>query len=1412
MPDAMQQMESVQKCSSAVRKKWATVGRNWENIKENAMQAAWFQRHYTCLSPDDFRDSMKTPQAIVAPVAGQSKPNKERLSPNEPDLPTEKAKYLGAKIWQVETTVRHKPHFLVESNSVINTKSEFEHKLLCDGLTFTAGHACAFNCSFCYVGSMMRKNGNLNGVIKKLGTTHEGVVVDIANPLKGMRKALMQGSQPRYADPKDNRVIYGSPLVDVCGTKAQTEVTIKICREILNLTNWQIRLLSKSAALKMVAKAFSKEEYKQRMIFGLSTGTLDEKVAGTFEIGPSSVSSRLRALKELQDEGYRTFGMLCPILPQADYDRFADEVAAHINIKRCEHVWAEVLNSRGESMNATIAALNKGGCKTQAALLEQVVRTGAGWDEYAQKTFLALTKVIPPEKLRFLQYVKPADYPFWDKQRNKGAVLLGKHAKMLAQIDGKDVTKFEPLEPDERELLKKCESVIRENLEQFKDVCLALYRIKKSRLYRESHTSFEAYCAARFDFGLAHGKRLASAGEVIQELEDEQKKMAPNGAVLLPTSEAQARELAQLDRVDRLRVLKEAVTKAGKKRVTAVLIQHTAAELVPSAQPAPYPALPKYVTDLRVFLDWLADLKKLTKTGQTEKVVGLLEKAEREQSIQREMPADAILFVPQSHEFGWMSNPSDYLVEHKGKLLNTEAMFQWFRFEGHAEIQEQLVAKPADAKTLAKEFRHLLVNPESQDEIELMRQCLRMKLEQHPALVKKLLATGERTLVADFSTAPKDEALFWGMALVDGQWVGQNWLGKVWMALRAEKPKLNQAKLNEQVKLAQDRPQDRIRIYGKNKETPSDPEQESYWTEIDKWIGERRSVSRREPFYVNVTSNGSVDEFDFRKLSPMLMGPVTCYSENGETVVARSVEVAWQYSKVYSWVINKSGKRVDRTKQFITKDEKGNPKPSKRWFRWRDAAYHNPQFEPDAPELELNKERVRSAYTKSATAGRSEVAFWYWDGEVIFNPAEARKRIYSKLYVEFVRKTEAFQKLREIFEGSADEPGRDVKLYDYDGYDWQGLGKSPEDCLHDTGHSFGHGVVISFLLLGINPAELPVKTLPLPIPESDVKHNVDWAKCYDSYNWGKGKQKPMSATAKAKLENFAASVLGINPDDTKKCWGTAYPPGCFAATVIRVHDGIRHRFEKKGSPVCIKIYNRELGVTQWKRIHTFHTQYRDKMPGLPANQVQNVLEVGPRELVNGDRPYLVQEWIEGQTLEALVEGGSKVGVDDALNILDSLFLKLVIPAWSKGSKWWDARHSNYIYTPDKRVVMIDPDVLGDYGREIATTPETFEKRNTCNPNVAMSRYQTFIADLALACIGNPASKGIKPQVKKISLKHLVPTFCAKYPLPVRWNEKATAAYQAFRVEYEQMLNSAGQPLKSASRRKLAGKTMNGYAG
>ena len=185
--------------------------------------------------------------------------------------------------------------------------------------------------------------------------------------------------------------------------------------------------------------------------------------------------------------------------------------------------------------------------------------------------------------------------------------------------------------------------------------------------------------------------------------------------------------------------------------------------------------------------------------------------------------------------------------------------------------------------------------------------------------------------------------------------------------------------------------------------------------------------------------------------------------------------------------------------------------------------------------------------------------------------------------------------------------------------------------------------------------------------------------------------------------------------------------------------------------------------------------------------------------MNGDRPYLVQEWVEGQTLEALVECGAKVRVDDALNILDNLFLNLVIPAWSKGSKWWDARHSNYIYTPDKRVVMIDPDVLADYAEEIVLTPSTYTKRNTCNPNTAIARFISFIVDMAMTCKDTGQQKPSRAEVKTLCKTHLKPEFCRPYPYPTDWKEKATLAYQNFHAQFKELLKPAGQLAKSTGR-------------
>lgn len=65
------------------------------------------------------------------------------------------------------------------------------------------------------------------------------------------------------------------------------------------------------------------ERHHQRLIFGFSTGTLDDRVAKAFEAGTALVSKRLESLHWLQDRGLRTFGMICPSLP---YDRFSREI------------------------------------------------------------------------------------------------------------------------------------------------------------------------------------------------------------------------------------------------------------------------------------------------------------------------------------------------------------------------------------------------------------------------------------------------------------------------------------------------------------------------------------------------------------------------------------------------------------------------------------------------------------------------------------------------------------------------------------------------------------------------------------------------------------------------------------------------------------------------------------------------------------------------------------------------------------------------------------------------------------------------------------------------------------------------------------------------------------------------------
>jgi DNA repair photolyase len=319
-----------------------------------------------------------------------------------------------------------KPRFVIDSKSVINDKSGFAKKLLCDGLTFTAGQACAYSCTFCYVESALIRLNHLKQIKNERNLKFEDMVVEIKDAAIKARKYLTVDGKPKYNDPKDQRVIYGSPLVDIAATMDQVRETAEICKAILELTHWQIRLLSKSSFLRQVAEQIP-VKYKKRVIYGLSTGTLDSDLAKSFEKGTALVSKRLATLKWLQETGYRTFGMVCPILPQKDYTAFAKQMVATIDVEKCEHVWAEVINLRGDSLTATAQALRAAGYNDEADLLGKVMSDKKQWEQYAHSAYEALAAVVPHHKLRFLQYVNKANLAWW-AEREKQGVLLLKHA------------------------------------------------------------------------------------------------------------------------------------------------------------------------------------------------------------------------------------------------------------------------------------------------------------------------------------------------------------------------------------------------------------------------------------------------------------------------------------------------------------------------------------------------------------------------------------------------------------------------------------------------------------------------------------------------------------------------------------------------------------------------------------------------------------------------------------------------------------------------------------------------------------------------------------------------------------------------------------------------------------------------
>jgi len=147
-----------------------------------------------------------------------------------------------------------------------------------------------------------------------------------------------------------------------------------------------------------------------------------------------------------------------------------------------------------------------------------------------------------------------------------------------------------------------------------------------------------------------------------------------------------------------------------------------------------------------------------------------------------------IPFTKVALPYGWLGNMSPYPIIYNDRTWRTsEALFQALRFDDETIIDQICAEKsPMGAKFKAKANKgKMIVTPLSDKDFENMEICIKLKVTLHPELIELLKSTGDSVLFEDVSSRARGNNLVWGAVLKNGELIGENILGQIWMKIRA---------------------------------------------------------------------------------------------------------------------------------------------------------------------------------------------------------------------------------------------------------------------------------------------------------------------------------------------------------------------------------------------------------------------------------------------------------------------------------------------------------------------------------------------------------------------------------------------------------------------------------------------------
>jgi len=148
----------------------------------------------------------------------------------------------------------------------------------------------------------------------------------------------------------------------------------------------------------------------------------------------------------------------------------------------------------------------------------------------------------------------------------------------------------------------------------------------------------------------------------------------------------------------------------------------------------------------------------------------------------------SIWFSRVNDEFGWLGNMAPYSIVFNGKTWRTsEALFQALRFEDES-IREIIRSEksPMGAKMKAKKLRNkMVVIPMSEQDVDNMKKCVRLKFDQNLNLRNELKRTGNALIFEDIGKRTGERHQFWGAKKVnEDEGCGFNMMGQILMELR----------------------------------------------------------------------------------------------------------------------------------------------------------------------------------------------------------------------------------------------------------------------------------------------------------------------------------------------------------------------------------------------------------------------------------------------------------------------------------------------------------------------------------------------------------------------------------------------------------------------------------------------------